>query len=208
MAPPCGFRRQLDRLIMENVLPAGLAKHEWFTTCVRRTPYFRTRKCALICAARRIAEVRCSESRGVCQAMRVEDRAMSGPAPAHRIRRMSGRDPYEDHRVATPLELLFDLTFVVAFGVAASEFAHMLAEGHVGAGLAGFAFSTFAVCWAWINFTWFASAYDTDDWMYRVTDHGADGRRADPGAGHPAVLRVDRARRPRRQPSSWSPATS
>ena len=23
--------------------------------------------------------------------------------------------------------------------------------------------------WAWINFAWFASAYDTDDWMYRLT---------------------------------------
>ena len=89
-------------------------------------------------------------------------------ASAHRLRRMSGRDPHEPHRVATPLELLFDLTFVVAFGVAASEFAHMLAEDHVGAGLAGFAFATFAVCWAWINFSWFASAYDTDDWVYRL----------------------------------------
>jgi hypothetical protein len=28
---------------------------------------------------------------------------------------MSGRDPHEPHRTATPLELLFDLTFVVAF---------------------------------------------------------------------------------------------
>jgi low temperature requirement protein LtrA len=82
---------------------------------------------------------------------------------------MSGRDPHEDHRVATPLELLFDLTFVIAFGVSASELAHMLAENHIGAGLAGFAFSTFAVCWAWINFSWFASAYDTDDWVYRLT---------------------------------------
>jgi low temperature requirement protein LtrA len=27
----------------------------------------------------------------------------------------------------------------------------------------------FAVVWAWINFTWFASAYDTDDWVYRIT---------------------------------------
>jgi hypothetical protein len=26
---------------------------------------------------------------------------------------MSGRDPHEPHRVATPLELLFDLTFVI-----------------------------------------------------------------------------------------------
>jgi low temperature requirement protein LtrA len=81
---------------------------------------------------------------------------------------MTGRDPHEAHRVATPLELLFDLTFVIAFGLAASEFSHMLAEGHVGAALTAFPFATFAVCWAWINFTWFASAYDTDDWIYRV----------------------------------------
>jgi low temperature requirement protein LtrA len=82
---------------------------------------------------------------------------------------MSGRDPHEAHRVATPLELLFDLTFVIAFGVAASEFTHALVTGHIGAGLAGFLFATFAVCWAWINFSWFASAYDTDDWVYRLT---------------------------------------
>jgi low temperature requirement protein LtrA len=89
-------------------------------------------------------------------------------APVHRIRVMSGRDPHEEHRVATPLELLFDLTFVVGFGVAASEFAHMQAEDHVGAGLLAFSLATFAVCWAWINFSWFASAYDTDDWIYRL----------------------------------------
>lgn len=88
--------------------------------------------------------------------------------PAHHLRRMVGRDPHERHRVATPLELLFDLTFVIAFGVAASEFAHALAAGHVGVGLTGFLFAMFATCWAWINFTWFASAYDTDDWIYRV----------------------------------------
>lgn len=86
----------------------------------------------------------------------------------HRIRRMSGRDPAEEHRVATPLELLFDLTFVIAFGIAANEFAHLLAEGHVRAGVLAFSFATFAVCWAWINFSWFASAYDTDDWVYRL----------------------------------------
>lgn len=74
-----------------------------------------------------------------------------GAAFAHRLRRMSGRDPHQPHRVATPLELLFDLTFVIAFGVAASEFAHMLVTGHTGAGLAGFSFATFAVSWAWIN---------------------------------------------------------
>src|ERR1700759_1879997 len=86
----------------------------------------------------------------------------------HRIQRMTGRDPDETHRVATPLELLFDLTFVIGFGIAASEFAHQLSEDHLGTGLASFAFATFAICWAWINFAWFASAYDTDDWVYRL----------------------------------------
>ena len=37
---------------------------------------------------------------------------------AHHRRRFSGRDPEEGHRGATPLELLYDLTLVVAFGVA------------------------------------------------------------------------------------------
>jgi low temperature requirement protein LtrA len=82
--------------------------------------------------------------------------------------RMGGRDPHEKHRAATPLELFFDLTFVIAFGVAGSQFAHEIAEAHVGAGLLGFSFAMFAVVWAWINFTWFASAYDTDDWIFRV----------------------------------------
>ena len=33
----------------------------------------------------------------------------------------------------------------------------------------GFAFAAFAITWAWVNFSWFASAYDTDDWVYRLT---------------------------------------
>jgi low temperature requirement protein LtrA len=82
---------------------------------------------------------------------------------------MAGRDPHESGRAATSLELLFDLTFVVAFGVAGNEAAHLLAEGHVGAALLGFGFAMFAVIWAWINFSWFASAFDTDDWVYRLT---------------------------------------
>jgi low temperature requirement protein LtrA len=87
---------------------------------------------------------------------------------AHRLRIMSGRDPYEQHRVATPLELLYDLTFAVAFGVAGEQFAHLVEEAHFAAGLIGFGFAIFAVCWCWINYSWFASAYDTDDWAFRV----------------------------------------
>ena len=82
---------------------------------------------------------------------------------------MEGRDPHEPHRTATPLELLFDLTFVVAFGIAADELAHYVVEDHIKAGLLGFALATFSIIWAWINFSWFASAYDTDDWVYRLT---------------------------------------
>jgi low temperature requirement protein LtrA len=86
----------------------------------------------------------------------------------HHSRPMGGRDRHEAHRVATPLELLFDLTFVVSFGLAASQLAHTLAEGHYATGLFGFGFASFGICWAWINFSWFASAYDTDDWIFRV----------------------------------------
>ena len=58
---------------------------------------------------------------------------------------MAGRDPHEQGRTSTPLELLFDLTFVIAFGTAANELAHALAEGHVGDGILGFCFAVFAV---------------------------------------------------------------
>jgi low temperature requirement protein LtrA len=81
---------------------------------------------------------------------------------------MTGRDPDEEHRGATPLELLYDLTFVVAFGIAADQLAHLLAEGHWSSGLAAFGFAVFGICWAWINFSWFSSAYDTDDWAFRL----------------------------------------
>jgi len=81
---------------------------------------------------------------------------------------MSGRDPHASHRAASPLELFFDLVFVTAFAQASTEFAHMVAEGYYVDGMLAFGFTMFAVIWAWINFTWFASAFDTDDWVYRL----------------------------------------
>ena len=86
----------------------------------------------------------------------------------HGLRRMVGRDPLERHRSATPLELLFDLTFVVAFSQAGDQLAHYLAEGHLASAIWGFVFVVLSVCWAWINFTWFASAFDTNDWFQRA----------------------------------------
>ena len=71
-------------------------------------------------------------------------------------------------RTATPLELLYDLTLVVAFSPAGSQFAHALVEDHVLQGLLGFAVAMFAITLAWMNFSWFASAYDTDDAFMRL----------------------------------------
>ncbi len=90
------------------------------------------------------------------------------PSSLNRRRRFSGRDPDEQHRSATPLELFYDLTIVVAFGTAADELARYVAEDRAGVGVAGFAFGAFAVSWAWVNYSWFASAYDTDDWVFRL----------------------------------------
>ncbi|MFJ6443600.1 low temperature requirement protein A [Streptomyces sp. NPDC091649] len=92
-----------------------------------------------------------------------------GPAgPGRRLVPMTGRDPEERGRTASPLELLFDLTFVVAVGTASSQFAEMLAEGHAAQAVTAFVLAMFAISVAWISFSWFASAFATDDWLYRV----------------------------------------
>lgn len=83
--------------------------------------------------------------------------------------RMTGRDPQEGHRAASPLELFFDLVFAVAVSQAAHGLDHGIVEGHAGQTVLAYAMIFFAVWWAWMNFTWFASAFDTDDWLYRVT---------------------------------------
>jgi len=82
---------------------------------------------------------------------------------------MLARDPHEPHRAASSLELLFDLVFVVAVSQASGALHHLWEEQHFAAGLAAYAMVFFAILNAWINFTWFASAYDTDDWLYRLT---------------------------------------
>ena len=95
------------------------------------------------------------------------------PAMATTVRqRLTGRavvrDRDEEHRASTPLELFFDLTYVVAVGRAASALHHQLAAGEVAHGVVGFATIFFAVWWGWMNFTWFASAHDSDDVPYRL----------------------------------------
>jgi low temperature requirement protein LtrA len=96
---------------------------------------------------------------------------MASPGRFH-TERLRGRavirSAEEEGRAATPLELFFDLTFVVAVGRAAAALHHELAEGHVADGVVGFGMVFFAVWWGWMNFTWFASAHDGDDVPHRV----------------------------------------
>ena len=80
---------------------------------------------------------------------------------------MTGRDPQESHRASTPLELFFDLCFVVAVAAAAATLHHDLTLDHLD-GLVGYAMVFFAIWWAWVNYSWFASAYDTDDIVFRL----------------------------------------
>jgi low temperature requirement protein LtrA len=81
---------------------------------------------------------------------------------------MKPRSPDEPHRAATPLELLFDLVFVVAVAQAASALHHGIAEGHAAETLTSYILVFFGIWWAWMSFTWFASSYDPDDIPYRV----------------------------------------
>ncbi|MDF5758662.1 low temperature requirement protein A [Spongiactinospora sp. TRM90649] len=81
---------------------------------------------------------------------------------------MSPRAIDEPHRASSQLELLFDLTFVVAVAAATAQLAHGIAEGHGLAEVVPFLQVFFAIWWAWMNFTWFASSYDTDDVPYRL----------------------------------------
>ena len=92
------------------------------------------------------------------------------PAPIGLHWPLAPRDPGEEHRSSTPLELLFDLCFVVAVAVgqAAARLHHAVGEAHVFHGLVGYAMVFFAIWWAWMNFSWFASAYDQDDVLYRL----------------------------------------
>ncbi|MGW0705959.1 low temperature requirement protein A [Streptomyces sp. NPDC002643] len=94
----------------------------------------------------------------------------SHPASAARpaLRRLVARGRGEEHRVASPLELFFDLCFVVAVAQAGVQLVHAIAEGHAGEGIVNYAMVFFAIWWAWMNFTWFASAYDNDDVLYRL----------------------------------------
>ncbi|MBP1846286.1 low temperature requirement protein LtrA [Rhizobium petrolearium] len=104
------------------------------------------------------------------------------------LRPLHSRDPDEHHRVATSLELLFDLVSVIAIASAAAGLHHAIAENHAAQGVITFAMAFFAIWWAWMNFTWFASAYDNDDVVYRLLTMVIMGGSLTMAAGIPALF--------------------
>jgi low temperature requirement protein LtrA len=87
------------------------------------------------------------------------------PVPLRRP--VVARDSGQHDRASTPLELLFDLVFVVAIASNAAQLHHGLSEAHYGT-IVGYSMTWFAIWWAWMNYSWFASAYDNDDVVFRL----------------------------------------
>lgn len=84
------------------------------------------------------------------------------------LKPMNPRDIDQPHRAATPLELLFDLVSVIAIAAAAAGLHHSIAENHITEGILRYLLAFFGIWWAWMNYTWFASAYDNDDVLFRL----------------------------------------
>lgn len=82
---------------------------------------------------------------------------------------MRQRPADEPHRTATTLELLYDLSLVVAFSVNGVQLAEAIAHGHLLQGLAAFGFVHICATLAWLSYTWIASGFDTDDWAVRLS---------------------------------------
>ena len=72
----------------------------------------------------------------------------AGGGPGAPLRRLTARGRDESHRVASPLELFFDLCFVVAVAQAGVQLMHAVAEGHAGEGVVNYAMVFFAIWWA------------------------------------------------------------
>ncbi len=106
---------------------------------------------------------------------------------------MQPRDPHEPHRTATPLELFFDLAYVVAIAQAGIGLHHAEVEGHFFFGITRYLMVFFAIWWGWMNFTWFATSFDTDDWLYRLTTIVQIGGSLTLAAGVPLMMSGEEA---------------
>ncbi|MFN3910928.1 low temperature requirement protein A [Hyphomonas sp.] len=81
---------------------------------------------------------------------------------------LAQRDPNEAHRASTPLELFVDLASVIAIAAAAAGLHHGVAEGHAAESVLTFLLAFGGIWWAWMNYTWFASAYDDGGLVFKT----------------------------------------
>ena len=86
----------------------------------------------------------------------------------HGLRRVTGRDPGEAHRAASPLELFYDLTFATAIAVASSQLAAGVVGGYGFRATMAFGLTFVAIVWAWVGHTWYSASFSVDDWLERV----------------------------------------
>ncbi len=78
------------------------------------------------------------------------------------------RDINEENRTATPLELFYDLIFVVAIAHVAAAFHHDYAHNHISHGVISFLMVFLAIWWAWNQYAWFASSFDNNSVRFRL----------------------------------------
>jgi len=78
------------------------------------------------------------------------------------------RDINEKNRTATPLELFYDLIFVVAIAHVAAAFHHDFAHNHIGHGVVSFIMVFMAIWWTWNQYTWFASSFDNSSAGFKL----------------------------------------
>lgn len=78
------------------------------------------------------------------------------------------RDPHEQHRVATPLELFFDLVYVIAMAASINGLHHGIVGGHFGEVIPVFSLAFFGTWWSWSNYTFYASAFDNGGLRFQL----------------------------------------
>ena len=117
----------------------------------------------------------------------------------HHSRRMGGRDPHEAHRVATPLELLFDLTFVDQLRARGLPTRPCAGGGPLRGGPARLRLCELRhlLGLGQLLLVRLGLRHRRLDFPHR--HHGADDRRAGPGDRPAAHVRLDRAWRTPRQ---------
>ncbi len=79
------------------------------------------------------------------------------------------RSVHEPNRAATPLELFYDLVYVVAIAFLAGQLHHSLTDWHhVQMSILMYFWIFWCIWWPWNTYTFFASGYDTDDAQFRL----------------------------------------